>query len=307
MVAKLEKIHTHYDNLKVTRNAPPEVIRAAYKILTQKYHPDKHFGNSDAERVMSLINVSYEVLSNPEKRTDHDRWIDQQEKSNKLSAAPSVLSQPIVQRSQQPIYQKKQLAHQPLPFLLKIMSRLFSNILRNWLLYVFVGFGFWIWATGVYKQPSAGPRPYQSNQAPASPAEVKAVVAPNGQPWPIAAGYVKDYQQSHTNGLSTVTVDNSRNDSEVFVKLVSLDSAQAYPVRQFYIPAYGNFTLKKVTAGSYDIRYRDLRSGGLSRSDAITLSETHTDKGTQYSNLTITLYKVKNGNMKTYGLPEKEF
>lgn len=57
----------------------------------------------------------------------------------------------------------------------------------------------------------------------------------------------------------------------------------------------------------YDIRYRDLHSGGLSRSEAITLSEVHTDEGAQYSNFTMTLYKVKNGNMKTYGLSEAEF
>lgn len=87
----------------------------------------------------------------------------------------------------------------------------------------------------------------------------------------------------------------------------SLDSAQAYPVRQFYIPAFGSFTLKKVTAGSYDVRYRDLGSGGLSRSEALTLSEVHTDEGTRFSNVTMTLYKVKNGNMKTFGLAEAEF
>ena len=123
----------------------------------------------------------------------------------------------------------------------------------------------------------------------------------------MAAGYVKDYQQLHTNGLSTVTVDNSRNDSAVFVKLVSLDSAQAYPVRQFYIPSFASFTLKQVTAGSYDIRYRDLSTGGLSRSEEIMLNEVYIDDGMQYSNLTMTLYKVKNGNMQTYGLSEAEF
>lgn len=143
--------------------------------------------------------------------------------------------------------------------------------------------------------------------APAKPAYVKPVAAPNGEPWPGSAGYVEGYEQLHTNGLSTVTVDNSRNDSDVFVKLVSLDGAQAYPVRQFYIPAFASFTLKQVTAGSYDIRYRDLSSGGLSRSEAITLSEVHTNEGAQFSNVTMTLYKVKNGNMKTYGLSEAEF
>ena len=102
-------------------------------------------------------------------------------------------------------------------------------------------------------------------------------------------------------------MDNSRNDSDVFVKLVSLDGAQAYPVRQFYIPAFASFTLNKVTAGSYDVRYRDLTNGGLSRSEAFQLEETPTYDGTQYSNITMTLYKVQNGNMQTYGLSEAEF
>jgi len=137
--------------------------------------------------------------------------------------------------------------------------------------------------------------------------ESKPAVAPNGQPWPVVADYVAGYQQLNTLGLSTVTVDNSRNDSDVFVKLVSLDGEHAHPVRQFYIPAFGSFTLEKVTAGSYDVRYRDLGTGGLSRSEAIMLTEVHTDEGVQFSNMTMTLYKVKNGNMKTYGLAEAEF
>lgn len=181
-------------------------------------------------------------------------------------------------------------------------------------MYGVAGLFIWLWTTTDKTSESrVGPKPYQAaqptraEQVPAPTEKARSLVAPNGQSWPSAAGYVEGYQQLNTNGLSTVTVDNSRNDSEVFVKLVSLDGAQAYPVRQFYIPAFASFTLKKVTAGSYDIRYRDLVTGGLSRSEAITLSEVHTDEGAQYSNMTMTLYKVKNGNMKTYGLSETEF
>ncbi len=54
-------------------------------------------------------------------------------------------------------------------------------------------------------------------------------------------------------GRSSVTVDNSRNDSDVFVKLVVLDGAQAFPVRQFYILAFGSFTVHSVTARGYDV------------------------------------------------------
>jgi DnaJ-class molecular chaperone len=71
----MPKIHTHYDNLKVTRNAPPEVIRAAYKTLSQKFHPDRNPDNHSATRTFQIINSAYEVLSNPVKRREHDDWI----------------------------------------------------------------------------------------------------------------------------------------------------------------------------------------------------------------------------------------
>lgn len=158
--------------------------------------------------------------------------------------------------------------------------------------------------------PPRGPKPYIATPVsvpPPKPSYVRPTIAPNGEPWPVVADYVRGYPRIHANGLSTVTVDNSQNDSDVFVKLVSLDGPQAFPVRMFFIPAHGSFTLNRVTAGSYDIRYRDLGNGRLSRSEAFTLEEIATYDGTQYSNVTMTLYKVRHGNMQTYGLSESEF
>lgn len=71
----MPRIHTHYDNLKVTRNAPPEVIRAAYKTLCQKFHPDRNPGNENAKKTFLIIRSAYETLSDPEKRKLHDAWI----------------------------------------------------------------------------------------------------------------------------------------------------------------------------------------------------------------------------------------
>ena len=71
----MPRIHTHYDNLKVTRNAPPEVIRAAYKTLCQKFHPDRNPDNKSAEKTFLIIRSAYETLSDPAKRKLHDAWI----------------------------------------------------------------------------------------------------------------------------------------------------------------------------------------------------------------------------------------
>jgi curved DNA-binding protein CbpA len=81
----MAKLHTHYDNLKVARNAPLKVIRAAYKRLSQKFHPDKNPGNAEAARIMAIINTSYKVLSDPDKRREHDEWIARMEAANSIN------------------------------------------------------------------------------------------------------------------------------------------------------------------------------------------------------------------------------
>ena len=76
----MANIRTHYDNLKVTRDAPASVIRAAYKALCQTFHPDKFQGSTEeAERVIKLVNASYAVLIDPVKRAGHNAWIREQE------------------------------------------------------------------------------------------------------------------------------------------------------------------------------------------------------------------------------------
>lgn len=315
------KLHTHYDNLKVTRNAPSEVIRAAYKTLAQKYHPDKHEFKADAERVMALINESYHVLSDPAQRNAHDQWITQQEQQ----ANPASQASGNSASSAQPRYQQTPPPRQPVSAG-KPTGGLISHVLKNWVVYGVAAILIWVWASATSKKPPVGSNPYQAlptldlsefDSPKSKPEKVKPVTtAPNGQPWPEVAGYIKGYEMLHTKGLSSVTVDNSRNDSDVFVKLVnlnliSLDTAQAVPiprsVRQFYIPAHGSFVLKNVESGKYDVRYRDLSSGGLSRSEAFSLTEVHTNKGTQFNNMTMTLYKVTHGNMQSFGLSEAEF
>ena len=77
--------HSHYENLRVARNAPPEVIRAAYRVLVQKHHPDKNNGNPESARIVTLLNEGYRILSDPELRREHDRWIKDQELSQQTA------------------------------------------------------------------------------------------------------------------------------------------------------------------------------------------------------------------------------
>jgi len=67
---------TYYDILRVSRRAAPESVRASYRRLAQKYHPDKLPGNADAERVMAMLNEAYGALSDPDSRASYDRRIE---------------------------------------------------------------------------------------------------------------------------------------------------------------------------------------------------------------------------------------
>jgi hypothetical protein len=82
-----ESMPTYYDVLQVERSASPQSIRTAYRRLAQKYHPDKMPGNANAVRAMAAINAAYEVLSDPQRRTEHDRWIRRAERP----AQPAVV------------------------------------------------------------------------------------------------------------------------------------------------------------------------------------------------------------------------
>ncbi|MBS0446109.1 MAG: DnaJ domain-containing protein [Proteobacteria bacterium] len=70
-------VHSHYDNLQVAQNASQEVIKGAYKYLSQKWHPDRQppERRAEAERIMKLVNDAYAVLSDPVARQEHDEWI----------------------------------------------------------------------------------------------------------------------------------------------------------------------------------------------------------------------------------------
>ena len=86
---------THYDTLKVSRDAPIEVIRAAYRVLSQKYHPDRQPANPAAADTMGLLNKAYEVLSDPDRRREHDAWIRQIEaESSHVRTSKAMASRP---------------------------------------------------------------------------------------------------------------------------------------------------------------------------------------------------------------------
>ena len=64
----------YYDVLGIENNASQDEIKKAYRKIAIKYHPDKNPGDKIAEENFKEAAEAYEVLSNPEKRAQYDRF-----------------------------------------------------------------------------------------------------------------------------------------------------------------------------------------------------------------------------------------
>jgi DnaJ-class molecular chaperone len=63
----------YYNILDVPANADQETIKANYRKLARKWHPDLNQETKElAEVNMKLINEAYEVLGDPAKRLNYD-------------------------------------------------------------------------------------------------------------------------------------------------------------------------------------------------------------------------------------------
>lgn len=63
-----------YAVLGVTRSAPHDEIKSAYRSLARKYHPDKNPGDVEAEEIFKNAAEAYRVLGDAELRAEYDRY-----------------------------------------------------------------------------------------------------------------------------------------------------------------------------------------------------------------------------------------
>jgi hypothetical protein len=314
----MAKIHTHYDNLKVARLAPQEVIRAAYKALTQKYHPDKNPGDEKAARIMAILNTAYGILADPVRRKEHDEWIAAEEweiewlestrgddGAKAREAGASLGWEPIpvdppkpYRRARDPkwwgalvacfaagcaaglfVMEQPQVLPVALAQVLGAGSAQRAADPKSGALAAAAvavadarpdsSVDSWAVSKAYMPDgPSQAPPDIKTlavtqlvvpTQAPACDTELHSLVAPNGEAWPAASGYVEGYPLGNPGEEMQVTVDNSKNASAVFVKLYDLD--RRANVRHAYVLSHDTLAIDKLAAGKYEVRYQNVDLG----------------------------------------------
>lgn len=81
----------YYQLLDVPETADAQTIKAAYRRMAKRYHPDRNVGDEAAEERFKAVSEAYRVLSDAGEREAYDFWL---ERNRRLSFAPELRDMP---------------------------------------------------------------------------------------------------------------------------------------------------------------------------------------------------------------------
>ena len=123
----------YYEALGIPPAADIEAIRAAYRSLAQRFHPDKNPGCSAATSRMQQINEAYRVLSNSITRNEYDNSTTRDEYDDSIYKEPHFNSEEFVWARpavrQRPIWKQCVLIAIPTP-LIYVVPAVFNYCYR---------------------------------------------------------------------------------------------------------------------------------------------------------------------------------
>ena len=291
------KMHTHYDNRKVARMAPQEVIRAAYKALSQKYHPDKNRGSERAARIMAILNTSYTTLSDPRRRREHDEWIaaaewefdrfessrdEQRERQGMVATFRDPETTPLLPRYRR---EWKRWASLAACFVIGgfagALIQTYTREVAPWEMpqpdkreaRAAAPRGeaaIEDWSISMPNPPAPGIKLLAVSQVlvPGLAEDchgVAPLVAPNGAAWPQVSGYVEGFTLGNKGQEMQLLIDNAANATDVFVRLFDIERGSN--VRYVFVRAHDRLTVGQLAFGKYEVRYQNVNPGTSSACD----------------------------------------
>jgi hypothetical protein len=303
---------THYEILKVEPGVSADDLKAAYRILSRRYHPDRHPAHPDAAaRIMASINVAYDVLSDPERRAAYDWQIGVSQPRTPVLRRSRVRSgQPAnTVRGAYPASTGASAVPGDFSMRRRAMAvrRLMAASVLSCLAALFI-IGWMVLAPGeegaepdLSRMPDAmvprvasptgtageGGQPADRGEGRASApvakgldidkVHIRPLESPAGLPWPSVSGELAGHARLFATGYNGLLLDNRLGPSDVFVKVYQVDSVGLVAARHAFVRARDRLLLNDFPPGAYEVHYFSLDTGQSLRSLTLQLGASVAD------------------------------
>ena len=301
------KMPNYYETLNLANSASADEIKVSYSILTKMFGADQDMAKE--------LNTAISILGDVASRAEYDR---QMTAAMNKKAAQSELP---VGLPQLPVFDKKKSVNK------KIAAKVLSiedtiafnqrqrdslNELRNDLSSKITAIACSIAIVacilgGIATNMDTLARLNLGFGDAAPSSYVRPATAPNGSAFPEKSDYIAGYNIGTNQGASSLMVVNSKNDNDVYLKLLSLDAAKPTIVRHVYIKGGSDFNLENLSPGRYEIQYLDLVAGQGGKSEIFTVAESKTEIGSEVSRLSLTLKTAVDGVLRVEKVSIEEF
>lgn len=324
----MTKFVNHYEILNVSNTASLEEIRASYRALCKMFHPDLNPNMQDGILMIEELTNSYEVLKDAEAREDYDlKYLVEMRRHSARQVAPK---QTQVQQLAPVIEKMPELPALPIvEEVVKIIAKtearneVIENHIRNMaqskqsssssklkgaaiaaMLILGVGLMGFALPEGTLSRIKI----FDVEKIISQSNYVRPLTAPNGVAFPETSSYISGYELGKNDGGSSLMVSNSKNDHDVYLKLISLEGAKASTVRHVFVKGKSDFKIEGLSTGKYEIQYLDLVAGLAGKSEIFSVEETKSEMGTtKTTSLSVTLQTAVNGVLRVQNISVDEF
>lgn len=305
----MSKLPNHYEALNVSNTASPEEVQASYNILRKMFGAD--------QSMAAELDAAYTVLKGTATRAAYDRMmVEAMNKKVSHSVLPPL---PIIATATATATKKKKkvtakalsleatidFSNRQRQSLKEVDADLSSKIMKIACSIAIVGSILLGIATN---KDTLSRLSFMGLQDVTDTTYVRPLTAPNGTAFPAISGYIANYEVGSNLGTSTLNVSNSKNDNDVYLKLLTVEENKKAVVRHVFIKARTDFKLEQLAPGKYEVQYLDLVAGQGGKSEIFTVTDSKSILGaTETISLSLNLKTAVDGVLRVEKVSIQEF